>query len=281
MVRHDRFAEPQRAGRRWPLDPFRASPSSQNKRAFWKCIRLAACGMIRLRGWSSTSAVTSSPRCAGRQWRKIASSWPRAAEEVQVDPIRARTPRPGARPRPPAPCWPRRRCRSRPNVESPRGVGSCSTAREHAGEGRFRKSLDRIRTPGIRYPRGAGQDELARRPGPTPRPGSSPRCCRRPRTRASRRRTTAEFDSRIVSRSAIAWQGWDGVGQGVDDRHRRVARRVPRSVACEIGADRDRVDVLGDHPGEVGHATRGRRGRRPCPARRSRCPRAGRWPPRS
>ena len=56
-----------------PLSPSDASPKSHTKSAIWKWSRLAACGMIWLRGPSRTSEVTSSPRCAGKQWRKIAS----------------------------------------------------------------------------------------------------------------------------------------------------------------------------------------------------------------
>jgi len=40
--------------------------------AFWTCRRFSASSQTRLCGPSITESLTSSPRCAGRQWRKIA-----------------------------------------------------------------------------------------------------------------------------------------------------------------------------------------------------------------
>src|SRR4051812_23272118 len=40
--------------------------------AFWICRRFSASSHTRLCGPSMTPLDTSSPRCAGRQWRKIA-----------------------------------------------------------------------------------------------------------------------------------------------------------------------------------------------------------------
>ncbi len=50
------------------------TPSSQAMIAFCTCMRLAACWIMRLPGLSITSSVTSSPRRAGRQCRKMASA---------------------------------------------------------------------------------------------------------------------------------------------------------------------------------------------------------------
>jgi hypothetical protein len=47
--------------------------SSWRRSAFWACRRFSASWKTRERGPSMTAAVTSSPRCAGRQCRKMAS----------------------------------------------------------------------------------------------------------------------------------------------------------------------------------------------------------------
>ena len=52
--------------------------------AFWTCRRFSASSKMRLWGPSQTSAATSSPRWAGRQWRKTAS-WRRVGHQRAVD----------------------------------------------------------------------------------------------------------------------------------------------------------------------------------------------------
>src|SRR5678816_4060462 len=49
------------------------APTSSANSARTECIRLVACGHTTDWGPSITSGVTSSPRCAGRQWRNTAS----------------------------------------------------------------------------------------------------------------------------------------------------------------------------------------------------------------
>ena len=63
------------------------------------------------------------------------------------------------------------------------------------------------------------------RRGRLPPSASGRRCCRR-RGRRARRPSRCPKCSRIVSRSASAWQGWCVVGERVDDGH---ARRRPRA----------------------------------------------------
>ena len=46
--------------------------------AFCACSRFSACGKTNDRGESITSSVTSSPRCAGKQCRKMASGFAQA-----------------------------------------------------------------------------------------------------------------------------------------------------------------------------------------------------------
>ena len=60
---------------------------SSSMMAFCACSRFSACWKTNECGPSITSAVTSSPRCAGRQCRKIASGL-RQAKQLRVDLIR-------------------------------------------------------------------------------------------------------------------------------------------------------------------------------------------------
>ena len=49
-----------------------AHPATCRRRALKACMRFSAWSKMRLRSWSATPSVTSSPRWAGRQWRKMA-----------------------------------------------------------------------------------------------------------------------------------------------------------------------------------------------------------------
>ena len=53
-------------------------PNTQRSTAFCACRRFSASAQISDCGPSITASTTSSPRCAGRQWRKRASGFARA-----------------------------------------------------------------------------------------------------------------------------------------------------------------------------------------------------------
>ena len=190
-------------------------------------------------------------------------------------PGRAGRRRDAARPRAPGPCSPRRRCRRR-RPRPPRAAGRARRPAACPGSA----AANRVAEvgSGTRSRRG-GQDELAARA--CAEATASDRATLLPSpTKTSLTPSRRPNASRIVSMSAIAWHGCAGVGQGVDDRDRRVLGQLLDRRVRE-GPHGQGVDVLADHAGEVGDALAARPCRRPCRGGRSRCRRAGRSPPRS
>ena len=149
------------------------------------CMRLWAWGQMRLCGPSSTSSVASSPRCAGRQCRKIASGC-RGRHQVGVHlPAGERLAADRAA-RPPGPSSTRRRCRRRRRRRPRRGGRRLDlriTARG-CGCGRGRPRRSRIRA-GCDTRNSIAEQTAARGRGNGRRCWRRP-CRRRPCRRAGR-----------------------------------------------------------------------------------------------
>ena len=111
---------------------------SSSMMAFCACRRFSACWKTSDCGESITSAVTSSPRWAGRQCRKIASRWA-WRNRVFVDLVGREDRASAFLFRIPDPCWPRRRCR-----------------RHRRPETASRGSLVTVQVPPVSRPRSAG-----------------------------------------------------------------------------------------------------------------------------
>ena len=195
-----------------------------------------------LRAVDARASVTSSPRWAGRQCRKIASA---AAPAISASSTCQRGERlaPVDASGPPGPSSTRCRCRRRRRPRPRRG-------------GRRRSCRVAARRPdpvevdvGEAVPGGVRQAELDAEQ--TARRCASERATLLASpTKAIVRSSSRPSDCRIVSRSARVWIGVGVVGQQVDHRHRRRGRESLELGVLEHPGP-DRRPVAREQPGQV------------------------------
>ena len=220
----------------WIVDGWAGQPMSIAISAFCACSRFSASSKTRDCGPSSTCSVTSSPRCAGRQCRKIArgcglrhealvhhEAGERLGAQLLLGLLAHRGPDVGGDDV---------GARSRPRAAS----GSRGSSRARATREQLRARLVALR---------AREAQLEAEHRPPPRSSCCAMLLPSPIQATVRPPSVAEL---LVHRQQVGQDlaGMVVVGEAVDDRHRGEPRQL-LDVGVVEGADHDAVDVAREH----------------------------------